>query len=271
MKELTFYKYQGTGNDFVMIDNRPPQFPADNNALVARLCHRRFGIGADGLILLQFHQEYNFEMVYFNADGNPSSMCGNGGRCIAQFAHDLDFTQPELTFLAVDGPHIARFDEAGNVLLQMKDVETIAPYQDAFVLNTGSPHFVLFKENIDEDDFVEQAKPIRYNHDFAKEGINVNFVQIIGENKLKVRTYERGVEDETFSCGTGVVASALAYYHKYFPGNACMENSISIETKGGNLQVAFTPQSATEFKEVWLIGPAVRVFEGKIEWDDLMI
>jgi diaminopimelate epimerase len=269
--EFTFYKYQGTGNDFVMIDNRPMQFPADDTELVARLCQRRFGIGADGLILLQNHNDFHFEMVYFNADGNPSSMCGNGGRCIAQFAHDMDFTQPELSFLAVDGPHLARFSDNGNVSLQMQDVETIAPYNDAFVLNTGSPHYVFFKDDVDDENFVEEAKAIRYNNDFAKEGINVNFVEILGENKLKVRTYERGVEDETYSCGTGVVASALAYYHKHFSGDAYMETTISIETKGGNLQVSFLPDSAKHFNNIWLIGPALKVFEGRIEFEDLKI
>lgn len=269
MKELTFYKYQGTGNDFVMIDNRPPHFPADDNQLVAQLCHRRFGIGADGLILLQAHNDFHFEMVYFNADGKTSSMCGNGGRCIAQFAHDLDFTQPELSFLAVDGPHQARFDEAGKVSLQMIDVKDINPYDNAFVLNTGSPHYVFFMDDIEMEDFVEQAKTIRYNHDFAKEGINVNFVQVTGENQLKVRTYERGVEDETFSCGTGVVASVLAYYHKHFSAKPYMQTTIAVETKGGNLQVSFTPESATSFTNIWLIGPAIRVFEGKITIEEL--
>ncbi len=265
MKEFVFYKYQGTGNDFVMIDNRPLQFPADDNELIARLCHRRYGIGADGLILLQNHNDYHFEMVYFNADGRPSSMCGNGGRCIAQFAHDLDFTQPELDFLAVDGPHKARFDKDGNVFLQMKDVSEISSYHNAYMLNTGSPHYVAFHKDVEIDNFVEQARAIRYNQDFAKEGINVNFVQVLADNRIKVRTYERGVEDETYSCGTGVVASALAYYTEHFSEDANMEKTISIETKGGNLQVSFTPASVYNYNNIWLIGPAVQVFDGKIK------
>ncbi len=260
--KIKFRKYQGTGNDFIMIDDRSGTFKVDNQQLIASLCDRRFGIGADGLILLQNHQESDFYMQYFNSDGQESSMCGNGGRCIAQFAKDLNIVNEKAVFYAVDGIHNALYSMNG-VQLQMKDVTSIYRRSDnVFVINTGSPHYVQFFENdVDDIDLVSEAKKIRYNEEFSKTGINVNFVSI-QNNVLKVRTYERGVEDETYSCGTGVTAAALAY--SLF-GNTFQENSkINIKTKGGNLSVTYLLNENT-FSKIFLIGPATFVFEGEID------
>ncbi len=257
-----FFKYQGTGNDFIMIDDRISLFPSgDNTQLIEKLCHRRFGIGADGLILLQKYDSADFYMKYYNSDGRESSMCGNGGRCIAQFAKDLNIVGDKATFYAVDGYHEAEYQD-GFVSLLMKDVDSIDKRSDdEFVLNTGSPHYVIFTHtDIDSLDIVSMAKKIRYNDEFAKEGINVNFVNILSDNELKVRTYERGVEDETFSCGTGVTASVLAYSLR----NSIEGKPITVQTLGGTLSVKFTPHEQA-FKQVYLQGPALRVFEGKFE------
>lgn len=244
-----------------MVDDRISLFPSgDNTKLIEKLCHRRFGIGADGLILLQKHESADFYMKYYNSDGRESSMCGNGGRCIAQFAKDLNVVGDKATFYAVDGFHEADY-ENNVVSLLMKDVDAIDKRSnDEFVLNTGSPHFVIFMDaNIDGLDIVSMAKKIRYNDEFAKDGINVNFVNIIGENELKVRTYERGVEDETYSCGTGVTASVLAYSLR----NSVEGKPITVQTLGGTLSVKYTPNEHS-FKQVYLQGPALRVFEGDI-------
>lgn len=277
-----FYKYQGTGNDFVIIDDRQKTFPAQNQPLIEKLCDRRFGIGADGLILLQNHPDYDFEMVYFNSDGRPSTMCGNGGRCIAAFAKFLGVIDEnkEGSFIAADGPHKVNF-EGDKVSLQMKDVDATSTRNDNkdFVLNTGSPHYVVFtdKDALDKIDIVKEAHQIRYNDEFKREGINVNFVEIVGEGQIKVRTYERGVEDETFSCGTGVVASSIASFlhlqSKSDQKESFLKNSqnqvfhTKVQTKGGNLEVSFkVSENGNEgFEDVWLIGPAVQVFEGDVE------
>lgn len=258
---IKFFKYQGTGNDFIMVDDRISLFPiGDNTQFIEKLCHRRFGIGADGLILLQKHESADFYMKYYNSDGRESSMCGNGGRCIAQFAKDLNVVGDKATFYAVDGYHEA--DYQNNIVsLLMKDVDSIQKRSnDEFVLNTGSPHYVVFIDtDIDGLDIVSMAKKIRYNDEFAKDGINVNFVNIVSENELAVRTYERGVEDETYSCGTGVTASVLAYSHR----NSISGKPISVQTLGGSLSVKFTPHEQA-FKKVYLQGPAIRVFEGDL-------
>lgn len=260
---IHFYKYQGTGNDFIMIDDREERFPQDNIQLIAQLCDRRFGIGADGLILLQNASGYDFRMVYFNSDGRPSTMCGNGGRCIAAFARFLGIGGDELRFLAVDGPHTARFNGA-EVALQMQDVTDITPKATAFQLNTGSPHFVIFQPGVDEFNIIKLAKAIRYNPEYAAEGINVNFVEPTGNSNIKVRTYERGVEDETYSCGTGVVASAMAYTHREHQNGQAGHYELGIQTKGGALKVRFHFSPPAQFEDVWLIGPAVQVFTGSV-------
>lgn len=257
-----FYKYQGTGNDFIMIDDRAKTFDANNQQLIESLCDRRFGIGADGLILLQNHSSSDFYMQYFNSDGRESSMCGNGGRCIAQFAKDLGVVKDFATFYAIDGIHTASYQD-NLVSLQMKDLTQMEVRNDqVFVLNTGSPHFVQFFEyDVDTIDLVNEAKKIRYNNEFATDGINVNFVSI-HYNVLKVRTYERGVEDETFSCGTGVTAAAIAY--SVFSKNSQSEMEVNIQTKGGNLSVSYLFQNNI-YTQVFLKGPATFVFAGEIE------
>lgn len=266
---MTFYKYHGTGNDFVMIDDRAEAFDVTDQARIAHLCHRRFGIGADGLILLRNREGYDFEMVYFNADGRPSSMCGNGGRCTVAFAKFLGVIGTETTFLAVDGPHEARVEPDGIVRLKMQDV---APAQPAPVhddlgdvyLHTGSPHHVRFLDASEgpalaELDVFGLGQEIRTDQAYDPAGTNVNFVEAPSQpgQPWAVRTYERGVENETYSCGTGVTAVALA-------ASALGATSpVLLSTPGGLLEVAFE-QQADGFKNVWLSGPAVQVFRGEV-------
>jgi diaminopimelate epimerase len=257
--KLRFTKYQGTGNDFIIIDNRQRQY---ENLDVARLCHPKFGIGADGLMLLQNLEGYDFEMMYYNSDGNLSSMCGNGGRCLVDFAKQLGVFPGEKTlFKAVDGPHEALWSPE-IVELRMQDVERIDRQgEDTYILNTGSPHYVVFRDQIDTIDIIQEARAIRYNDTYKQEGINVNFVQITGPRHIKVRTYERGVENETLSCGTGVTASAIALI-KYLAIHAG-KHQVEIQTPGGNLSVKLHWNNTA--REVWLCGPATRVFEGEME------
>ena len=257
---VKFYKYQGTGNDFVMIDNRETRFKPDMKNEIAFLCDRKFGIGADGLILLQEMDGYNFEMVYFNSDGSESTMCGNGGRCLIQFAHDIELIGNHCTFWAIDGPHEGEILNNGMVSLKMKDVTHIENSENAFVLNTGSPHFVCFMNEVSKMNVVQEAQKVRYSDRFTKEGINVNFVEKKSHQEIFVRTYERGVEDETLSCGTGVVASSLALAHK----SGMAINSVLVDTLGGKLQVRFQ-QAGNGYHSIYLEGPAQRVFSGEIQ------
>lgn len=256
---IKFYKYHGTGNDFIMVDNRQYNLNKDNTELVARLCHRHFGIGADGLILLNMAEGYDFEMVYFNSDGRESTMCGNGGRCLVSFAHQLGLIEHQCTFKAIDGDHHASIDSFGIVTLGMKDVSTIDKAGNDFILNTGSPHYVQFVKGVKHLDIIPAAHAIRYNTTYRNEGINVNFAEVTGEDEIMVRTYERGVENETLSCGTGVVASAIAYsqMHQY------SINEVMIISQGGHLKVTFN-RSGNNYTDVKLIGPAVKVFEGEV-------
>ena len=256
--KIAFYKYQGTGNDFVMIDDRSGTFPVSQE-LIASLCHRRFGIGADGLILLQNAEGYDFRLVYFNADGGEGSMCGNGGRCVVRFAHDLGLFETDTTFIAVDGPHEATATDE-IIRLKMSPVGKVELHREYDFMNTGSPHYVTYVDDIKETDVVEIGKDIRYGPVFGPVGgTNVNFIQILGENNLSVRTYERGVEDETYSCGTGVTACALSAHIR-----EGWEGPISVETIGGNLQVSYNEPTPGQFDDIYLIGPAVRVFEGEL-------
>lgn len=257
--ELTFFKYQGAGNDFVMIDNRARVFNGIERELFEQLCHRRFGIGADGLILLQEKEGFDFEMKYYNADGRESTMCGNGGRCVVMFAKQLGIIEANASFLAIDGPHQAVVLEDGNVSLQMRDVSSIGRDNDAYVLNTGSPHYVQQVNDAKGVDVYSKGKAIRNSTSYATEGINVNFVEIIGDGQLKVRTYERGVEDETYACGTGVTASAIAASQMQGLPNGDYE--YGIETLGGPLAVKYTFDNGTA-SNIWLTGPAVKVFDG---------
>ncbi len=257
--KIPFLKYQGTGNDFILIDNRSLNY---NNLDVAKLCHPKFGIGADGLMLLQNTEGYDFEMVYYNSDGNISTMCGNGGRCIVDFAKSLNvFTGEKTLFKAIDGAHDAVWSNA-EVQLKMQDVANVQLFEKDYILNTGSPHYVVFVQNIDTLNIVEMAKAIRYNETYKAEGINVNFVEIINPLAIKVRTYERGVENETLSCGTGVTACAIALSKKlnFAPNNYTIET----HTPGGILKINFT-QNQTTYTNVWLCGVATRVFEGEME------
>ncbi len=255
--ELTFYKYQGTGNDFILVDNRTNTFPKKNVNIIAKLCHRHFGIGADGLILLENDDATDFRMVYYNADGNESTMCGNGGRCIVAFANKLGVIKDTTTFIAVDGLHSASFKD-DIVKLQMIDVDTVEIHEHHAFANTGSPHHVQMVTNIGEYDVFSNGKKIR-NSTYGIEGSNINFVEQINTNAFRVRTYERGVEDETLACGTGVTAVALAM-HKL---EKAQSNTIDLQVEGGNLAVNFEV-TANGYKNIHLIGPATFVFKGTI-------
>jgi diaminopimelate epimerase len=262
MKQLKFYKYQGTGNDFIMIDNRDGNCSLSQKQ-IENLCHRRFGIGADGLILLEIDKKM-LKMVYFNSDGRESSMCGNGGRCFAAFAHLLKLVELNsvFTFAAIDGSHeaiIESIDEqSAFVRLKMINVNSITPYQNGYVLNTGSPHYVEFvdKDFLSKKSINENALQIRNNDDFRKDGINVNYVHC-EHNLLTMRTFERGVEDETLSCGTGVTAAAIS------ASLNTPEMEFKIKTPGGKLEVKFNKKDSG-FEEIWLSGPAAYVYEGTI-------
>lgn len=255
---IHFYKYQGTGNDFVIVDNRNGAYSTLTTEQIAHLCDRRFGIGADGLMMLETHPEYDFQMKYYNADGREGSMCGNGGRCLTAFAKQMGIDKKEVKFIAVDGPHEAGFRDNGWVDLKMQNVDWVEVGNMYFYLNTGSPHFVKFVTDVQEVDVYEQGREIRYNERFAAEGTNVNFVQEV-DNGIFVRTYERGVEDETFSCGTGVTAAALTAA----PPEAGTY-SVPVETLGGHLEIKFTRTGERSFSDIWLCGPATLVFEGNI-------
>lgn len=260
--ELTFFKYQGAGNDFVMVDNRTGIFSGTEHELFGKLCHRRFGIGADGLILLQNKDGFDFEMKYYNADGNESTMCGNGGRCVVMFAKQLGLVTTHTRFIAIDGPHEANLLPDGNVSLQMGDVQSVGRDGEDYVLNTGSPHYVQAVPKVADVAVFSQGRAIRQSDTYAKEGINVNFLELTAPGQLKVRTYERGVEDETYACGTGVTASAIVAAAIANTGTG--NQSFQIETLGGMLGVSFD-WDGTHATNVWLTGPAELVFEGSVE------
>ncbi|MCU0387260.1 MAG: diaminopimelate epimerase [Chitinophagaceae bacterium] len=255
---ISFSKYQGTGNDFILIDNRQKNISLSQEQ-IERLCHRRFGIGADGLMLLEEEEGYDFRMVYYNSDGREGSMCGNGGRCITKFAFDCGLHKDEYNFIAIDGPHVAIIESNGMIRLQMKDVSETESLVNMDFVDTGSPHIVKQVEEIQELDVISEGKHIRYNDRFAEQGVNVNFVKVLDECSIYVRTYERGVEDETFSCGTGVTASALLNAH-----NENGFNHIDVKTNGGDLYVEFEKTGEASFENIWLAGPAEKVFEGSI-------
>lgn len=253
--EFTFYKYHGTGNDFVLIDNREGQFPKEDSEFVAHICHRRFGVGADGLILLENDSSSDFKMVYFNSDGNLSTMCGNGGRCIVHFAKFLGIISTETRFVAIDEIHEASIDQDW-ISLKMADVEEIKVSEDFVFLNTGSPHHVQMVENLKDYDVFSIGRDIR-NKLYGNEGANVNFVEKVDDAIFSVRTYERGVENETLSCGTGVTAVALAM----FETQKTLDNKVILETPGGQLKVRFN-KSELGFDAIYLEGPAKQVFKG---------
>jgi diaminopimelate epimerase len=257
---LKFSKYEGTGNDFIMIDDRKLQFPVSEK-LISRLCDRHFGIGADGVLLVQRSEGYDFGMNYFNSDGSPATFCGNGGRCITAFAHHNGITGSTCRFMAADGIHYARITENnGSVMtveLSMQDPEIYKQDSTDYYLNTGTYHVVKFVENPDNIDIIEEGRQIRYDARYEPHGTNVNFARLL-KKELYVRTYEKGVENETLSCGTGVTASAIAASLKY--GGV----AFYVNTAGGRLHVSFTRTDDT-FKQVKLSGPARLVFEGETE------
>ena len=257
--DFEFYKYQGTGNDFIIFDNRRLLFPKNDTNLLARLCDRRFGIGADGVLLLENDKSADFKMVYFNSDGKPGSMCGNGGRCMVAFAKRLGLIDENTKFLASDGMHQARITR-DLVALSMSDVSEIAEKKNASFLNTGSPHHVQMVEDLESFDVVREGRRIRYGI-YGETGSNINFVQQAGPDSFRVRTYERGVEDETYSCGTGVTAVAIAMHHS----GLTKAKSVGIATRGGDLRVSFF-NADSKYGNVVLEGPATFVFKGTISW-----
>ena len=264
---IPFYKYHGAGNDFVMIDNREKNYLSRSNKKeIHQFCTRRFGIGGDGLILLQNHPKYDFEMVYFNADGTEGSLCGNGGRCTVAFAKKLGVIDKKCTFWAIDGEHEATINETGNwVELKMGNVNQITCNPDHYVLNTGSPHYIKYVEGLANMDVFNEGSAIRNNDTYRKEGINVNFIEANNDG-FNIRTFERGVEDETWACGTGVTAAAISYALA-FPESAATllkKGGIPAKAMGGDLEVRFK-QTKNAFEDVWLCGPASFVFKGSYE------
>ncbi|MCK9617321.1 MAG: diaminopimelate epimerase [Lentimicrobiaceae bacterium] len=253
-----FFKYQGTGNDFIMIDNRTHHFVASQH-IIRTMCDRRWGIGADGLILLEEDSKYPFRMVYFNSDGSEATMCGNGGRCIIAFACKLNIIEDQTYFLASDGEHFAKVvaEAPASVIVSLKMQDVLTPQQqnEDWILNTGTPHFVRFVSEIDHLNVYDEGKKIRYSEPFANYGINVNFVKIT-DNNLTIRTYEKGVENETLSCGTGATASAIAASYKV------NSSEFNVTTRGGKLNVRFT-KIESGFSDVWLEGAATFVFKGE--------
>lgn len=255
---LNFTKYQGTGNDFIMIDNRSRELGVLSDAVIAKLCERRFGVGADGLILISNSENHNFKMQYHNADGSRS-FCGNGARCAIHFAHQLGMFSETATFEAIDGIHKGEVLE-GCVSLEMSPVLTWKKEGEDYIIHTGSPHYIRFTPDLKNEDITIFGKEIRYNKTFSKEGINVNLVQ--RESKaLSMLTYERGVEAETYSCGTGATAVALAAVLTDGDQGA-FERSIKV--KGGALTVK-GDFDGTTFSSILLVGPAIKVFDGVIE------
>ncbi len=259
--KLTFYKYHGAGNDFIIFDNRKGALNNNQNAWYHAICHRRFGIGADGVLLLQNNSHADFEMLYFNADGNEGSMCGNGGRCIVSFAKSLGIINNKCVFIAVDGLHEAQINNE-LISLKMNDVNDVMKAGDDYELNTGSPHYIKFVDDISQFNVKAEGARIRYSQKYKEQGINVNFLQSDNE-KLFMRTYERGVEDETLSCGTGVTAAAIAYTVKnQMPAGF---HKLEIRTPGDDLTVEFKKINNNTFKNIWLIGKAQFVFKGEVD------
>ncbi|HBH48187.1 MAG TPA: diaminopimelate epimerase [Bacteroidales bacterium] len=253
-----FYKYQGAGNDFIVIDNRELLIDKNDTKTIKKLCDRRFGIGADGLMLLQSKQGYDFEMVYFNSDGKEGTMCGNGGRCIVAFAYFLGIIKAKTKFWAIDGEHLADVLQDDYINLKMGDVTGVENNGEYYFLNTGSPHYVQFVTGIEELDVFNVGRSIRYNERFKEEGTNVNFVEEIN-SRLMVRTYERGVENETLACGTGITACAIAA--SLHSGKE--KEEYDVKAVGGDLKVRYKIDGDS-FKDIWLEGSAVRVFSGEI-------
>ncbi len=261
MSKIKFWKYQANGNDFVIVDNREDELQISSEQ-IRRMCDRHFGIGADGFMFVNVSEDANFEMLYYNSDGQISSMCGNGGRCIAMFAYLNEIAGERMEFKAFDGIHIAIIEDRMShnlcdVSLSMTNVEEVQKNDQFYFLNTGSPHYIEFVKKVAELDVFTEGRKTRQSERFMPDGTNVNFVELRDE-RLFVRTYERGVEDETLSCGTGVTASAIAAY--FITG----KNSQIVHTTGGEFVVDFIHQQGDRFTDIWLRGPAELVFEGEI-------
>lgn len=254
---IPFFKYQGAGNDFVIIDDRMDTHLKLTEDDIRSMCNRHFGIGADGLMVFRTREEFDFKMDYYNADGKLGTMCGNGGRCMVQFAAHTGMVKPKYKFLASDGEHEAEIDESGIVRLKMNDVNKVEQNETGLIIDTGSPHLIKFAENIDTINVQEEGSRIRNSERYQAEGINVNFVEKTSSDSIYVRTYERGVESETLSCGTGITAAALATAH-----NESGFNHVNIKTRGGTLYVEFDKIGENTFTKIWLCGPANFVFTG---------
>jgi len=254
---IEFYKYHGTGNDFVLIDNRSLFFDKNNLELISKICSRHTGVGADGLILLENDNHYDFKMIYFNSDGKKTSMCGNGGRCVISFAKKLNIIDDNVTFLAIDGLHEGIIND-DIIKIKMIKVSNIDEVHNGCLLDTGSPHFVKFCTSVNNINVFQSGRELRNNKEISEDGVNINFTEIIDNSSIKVRTYERGVENETLSCGTGVIASALSAHSKGLVDS----NRIKISTLGGELFVSFDFKNV--YDNIWLEGPAIEVFKGQI-------
>lgn len=256
---IEFYKYQGAGNDFILIDNRDEQFTGDKIAFAKEWCSRKFGIGSDGIIFIEKSDEASFLMDFYNPDGSQS-FCGNGSRCAVAFARFLGIVDTETTFKAIDGLHQARFSET-NVMIAMHQYGGVEEVNTDHFIDTGSPHYISWCQNGDDRDIVEYGREIRYSDTYKKEGTNVNLLRELGSNHIEVRTYERGVENETLACGTGATACGLSYAYI----NKLNEGIVAVDVKGGKLKIHFgTSNVEGHFSGVWLEGPAEFVFKGEI-------
>ncbi len=256
---IAYHKYHGTGNDFIIMDDRQRTFPRSDQSFIAGLCQRRFGIGADGLLLIDTLDGYDFHMIYYNSDGSPSSFCGNGSRCITHLAHRLGIVGETCSFLASDGPHSGRID-GDMVTVKMRDVREIRRTSSGdCLIDTGSPHIIRSVDDLEQDGLMEQARKLRYSNLYRAEGVNVNFVKHM-EDSISMRTYERGVEAETFSCGTGVTAAALDWADKRPDAQ-----SVDIYTRGGELSVQWK-RTEHGYEDIWLSGPATHVSYGHVHY-----
>lgn len=255
--KIHFHKYQATGNDFVLIDNRTGAY-SFTTAQIQKICDRRFGVGADGLILIEKDPTFDFNLNYYNSDGSQS-LCGNGGRAGVVMAASLGLLNNKTTFNAYDGAHEAELLPTGIVRLKMNPVTEVKKMGTDYFINTGSPHHLSFVTDLKKYPVFEEGQKIRYSKGYEPNGSNVNFIELGSNNTISVRTYERGVEDETFSCGTGVTAAALAAsYHGY-------KSPVQVNVQGGALSVEFKTGQAGIFDEIFLIGPAKMVFAGYLE------
>lgn len=259
MHTNSFYKYQGTGNDFIVFDGRDwTEIP--DVAAIRKLCKRKFGIGSDGVIVLKNHSSADFEMVFYNPDGSQS-FCGNGSRCVVSFAQYLGIVKESAHFVAIDGEHDAIIHQDGEVSILMNDVNEVVKGDSFYFVDTGSPHHICYKDGVRDINVLEEGRAIRYSGPYEQKGTNVNFLEELSSNSIKIRTYERGVENETLSCGTGVTAGALSLAVK----NNLTEGEIDVLAEGGELKVSFKRIGDT-FTDIWLTGPAVQVFKGEIKW-----